>query len=310
MGCCRPVVYGSAERLKAGASAHHTVLGIDEVSSIDDIRRDGRRPAVVNVHPMDTHNLAWGQPSAESGAAMAAYLDAAIDDALAGRVSAIATAPINKYALKLADIHFAGHTEILAQKTGTANYAMMLAGARLKVVLATIHIPLEKVAAALSMDGIATIITLTDQALKTRFGVATPRIAVAGLNPHAGEAGLFGDEETRIIAPAIEGSVSRGIMASGPHPPDTIFYRASQGEYDAVVAMYHDQGLGPFKMIHFDDGVNTTLGLPIIRTSVDHGTAYDIAGKGLASAESMVAAITMAARQAVVVNQYEAQAGI
>jgi 4-hydroxythreonine-4-phosphate dehydrogenase len=142
-----------------------------------------------------------------------------------------------------------------------------------------------------------TIITLTDHALKTRFGLPAPRIAVAGLNPHAGESGLFGDEEENIIRPAINQAAAIGITVSGPHPPDTIFYQASRGAYDAVVAMYHDQGLGPFKMIHFDDGVNTTLGLPIVRTSVDHGTAYDIAGSGKASPASMVAAISMAADQ-------------
>jgi 4-hydroxythreonine-4-phosphate dehydrogenase len=160
------------------------------------------------------------------------------------------------------------------------------------------------------VDKITTVISITDEALKSRFGIVSPCIAVAGLNPHAGESGLFGDEEARVIAPAVEYSTSKGILASGPHPPDTIFYRAFQGEFDAVVAMYHDQGLGPFKMVHFDDGVNTTLGLPIIRTSVDHGTAYDIAGKGIASAESMVAAITMAASQANCLNRQKDQASI
>ena len=301
--CCHPVVYGDAARLKAGAKPSRIEPSVEDVTSINDVQFDGHFLTVVNPHPMDSRTLSWGQPSAASGAAMAAYLDAAIDDALADRISAIATGPINKHALKMANIHFNGHTEILAQKTGAQKYAMMLAGRRLKVVLATIHIPVKHVSDALSVDGITTIIDLTDEALKTRFGLASPRIAVAGLNPHAGESGLFGDEETGVIGPAIRYSASRGIRVSGPHPPDTIFYRASQGKYDAVVAMYHDQGLGPFKMIHFDDGVNTTLGLPIIRTSVDHGTAYDIAGDGIASAESMVAAITMAARQAVLQRQ-------
>ncbi|WP_419656744.1 PdxA: 4-hydroxythreonine-4-phosphate dehydrogenase [Desulfosarcina variabilis str. Montpellier] len=308
--CCQPVVYGDARRLKAGALLAPMDRAVEEIASIHDARCDAHTLCVVNPHPVDTDNLAWGHPSAASGAAMAAYLEAAIDDALAGRISAIATGPINKYALKMANIHFNGHTEILAHRTGTQKYAMMLAGPRLKVVLATIHIRLKQVSKALSEEMITTVIALTDAALKTRFGLASPRIAVAGLNPHAGESGLFGDEETRVIAPAIESSASQGILASGPHPPDTIFYRASQGEFDAVVAMYHDQGLGPFKMVHFDDGVNTTLGLPIIRTSVDHGTAYDIAGKGIASAESMVAAITMAAGQARCLNRQKDQASI
>ena len=296
--CCLPVVYGDAERLRSGARLCDADLCVEQVASIRDARHGGPHVTVVNPHPMDASALSWGQPCAESGAAMAAYLEAAIDDALDGRVAAIATGPINKHALKMARIHFNGHTEILACKTGTRHYAMMLAGARLKVALATIHMPIHQVPDALCAPDIATVITLTNEALKTRFGLASPRIAVAGLNPHAGESGLFGDEEERIIAPAIDACLARGILASGPHPPDTVFYRASRGAYDAVVAMYHDQGLGPFKMIHFDDGVNTTLGLPVIRTSVDHGTAYDIAGRGIASAESMISAVTMAASQA------------
>jgi 4-hydroxythreonine-4-phosphate dehydrogenase len=296
--CCHPVVYGDAARLQAGARTVPVDLPIHAVDSISAARVGGPHLTVISPHGLDASRLVWGQPNPASGAAMAAYLDRAIDDALNGHVSAIATGPINKQALKMAGIHFNGHTEILAQKTGTRHYAMMLAGERLKVVLASIHIPLASVPGALTTDGIAATITLTDAALKARFGLAAPRIAVAGLNPHAGESGLFGDEEARVIAPAVEVGAARGIRVSGPHPPDTIFYRAAQGDYDVVVAMYHDQGLGPFKMIHFEDGVNTTLGLPIIRTSVDHGTAYEIAGQGIASAESMVAAITMAARQA------------
>ena len=254
--CCRPVIYGNATRLMSGAVR----VGHDGI-------------LVINPAAMDTERLEWGKPTPISGMAMAAYLQAAIDDAIAGRIAAIVTGPIHKLALKMADIHYSGHTEILAQRTGTQNYAMMLAGKWLKVVLATIHIPIE-------------------------HGIHKPRIAVLGLNPHAGESGLFGSEEQTIISPAISLAASQGIAVTGPHPPDTVFFTASRGAHDAVVAMYHDQGLGPFKMIHFDDGVNTTLGLPIIRTSVDHGTAYDIAGTGQASSTSMVAAITMAADQA------------
>lgn len=296
--CCQPVVYGDANRLSAGVASTGVRLHFSEISSITEAREGKDSIPVINPAAMDTEKLEWGQPTPISGKAMSAYLNAAIDDAIAGRVAAIATGPINKLALKMADIHFSGHTEILARRTGTRNYAMMLAGSRLKVVLATIHIPLEQVPRALTAQGISAIVSLTDHALKTRFGLPVPRIAVAGLNPHAGESGLFGSEEERTIIPAIGLSASQGIAVTGPHPPDTVFFRASQGAYDAVVAMYHDQGLGPFKMIHFDDGVNTTLGLPIVRTSVDHGTAYDIAGTGQASPESMVTAITMAANQA------------
>ena len=296
--CCRPVVYGDALRLRLGAASTGVRLSFIETSSINNVRDGQGDIPVINPATIDTDGLEWSQPTPVSGMAMAAYLNAAIDDAMAGRITAITTGPINKLALKMADIPFSGHTEILAQRTGSRNYAMMLAGKRLKVVLATIHLPLEQVSRALTTLGRATIVSLTDHALKTRFGLPAPRIAVAGLNPHAGESGLFGSEEQQIISPAISLAASQGIAVTGPHPPDTVFFRASQGAYDTVVAMYHDQGLGPFKMIHFDDGVNTTLGLPIVRTSVDHGTAYDIAGTGQASPASMVAAITMAAEQA------------
>ena len=296
--CCRPVVYGDATRLRVGAASTGIRLKFSEKSSLNDVRVGHDGIPVINPAGMDTEGWGWGRPTPISGMAMAAYLNAAIDDAMAGRIAAIATGPISKLALKMADIHFNGHTEILAQRTSTHNYAMMLAGKRLKVVLATIHLPIGQVSRALTTKGIATIVSLTDHALKTRFGLSVPRIAVAGLNPHAGESGLFGSEEEKVIGPAIDMAASQGISVTGPHPPDTVFYRASRGAYDAVVAMYHDQGLGPFKMIHFDDGVNTTLGLPIVRTSVDHGTAYDIAGTGQASPASMVAAITMAANQA------------
>jgi 4-hydroxythreonine-4-phosphate dehydrogenase len=296
--CCRPVVYGDVDRLRNGARLTGADIRFSAVASADEA---GRAPGGVPVIDPATERLGslpWATPTAACGRAMAAYLHAAIDDAMAGRIAALATGPINKHVLQLAGIHFSGHTEMLAQRTGTSTYAMMLAGRRLRVVLATIHIPLNRVSPTLTTPGIESIVALTDQAMRSRFGLPEPRIAVAGLNPHAGETGLFGDEEQTIIRPAIDRLAAEGVAVSGPHPPDTVFVAASQGRYDAVVAMYHDQGLGPFKMIHFDDGVNTTLGLPIIRTSVDHGTAYDIAGTGQASPASMVAAITMAAEQA------------
>jgi 4-hydroxythreonine-4-phosphate dehydrogenase len=296
--CCHPVVYGDAARLRAGSASTGASIRVRQISTADAAQDAPDCLNVIDPAGIGSRELKWGRPDAASAKAMLAYLNAAIDDAVAGRIAAIATGPINKRAMQLADIPFSGHTEILARRTQTREYAMMLAGNRLKVVLASIHIPLEHVPRVLTPAGIAAIVTLTDHSLKTRFGLPSPRIAVAGLNPHAGESGLIGDEEERIIVPAIGQAASRGIDVSGPHPPDTVFFTASRGAYDAVVAMYHDQGLGPFKMIHFDDGVNTTLGLPIIRTSVDHGTAYDIAGTGKASAQSMVAAIILAARQA------------
>ncbi len=305
--CCRPVIYGNLARLQAGASSTGTSINFYVLPALHEGCHDPDGVPVIDPIGEEPLSRAWGTPTAANGKAMAAYLNRAIDDALAGKIAAIATGPINKFALKLAGVPFQGHTEILVQRTHTQNYAMMLAGNRLKVVLATIHIPLCRVAAELTTEGLAGIVTLTHDALKNRFGIPVPRIAVAGLNPHAGEGGLFGDEEATVIRPAVDQTASQGITVSGPHPPDTVFHKAAEGAYDAVVAMYHDQGLAPFKMIHFKDGVNTTLGLPLVRTSVDHGTAYDIAGTGQASAASLQAAIVMAAFQVRWLSRFQPQ---
>jgi 4-hydroxythreonine-4-phosphate dehydrogenase len=208
------------------------------------------------------------------------------------------TAPISKAAIRQAGCHFPGHTELLAERCGVPKVVMMLGGDRLKVCLVTTHLALREVANALSQDDIFTTLWITASAFRRFFGMVQPRLAVLALNPHAGEGGLFGDEEARLIAPAVAEAQALGIAASGPHSADTLFHFAVQGRYDAVVAMYHDQGLGPLKLLHFDDAVNVTLGLPIVRTSVDHGTAYDLAGTGTASAQSLVAAVRMAAMMA------------
>ncbi len=218
-------------------------------------------------------------------------------DAQAGGIQGIATAPINKEALALAGLPWRGHTEMLAALTNAARVAMMFWSEKLRVVLATIHIPLAKVPAALTIESVTDIIELTHRELP-RFGIAHPRIALAGLNPHAGEHGVLGAEETDVLEPAVARSAQAGIDIAGPFPGDTIFLRAVRGEFDVVIACYHDQGLIPIKMIAFGQAVNVTLGLPIIRTSVDHGTAFDIAGKGIADPESMVQAVLLAARLA------------
>jgi 4-hydroxythreonine-4-phosphate dehydrogenase len=229
---------------------------------------------------------------------MVDYILRAVEAAEAGTVDAVVTAPINKRAMAMAGVDFPGHTELIAQRTGTPRVGMMLAGKTLRVVLVTIHVPIYKVPSLLTPRRIYDTILLTDRSLKERFGIPRPKLAVAALNPHAGEEGMFGDEEGQIITPALEMAGEYGIQVSGPHPPDTVFYQAAHGRFDAVICMYHDQGLIPFKLLHFEDGVNTTLGLPIIRTSVDHGTAYDIAGTGQADPGSLKAAIFMAAEQA------------
>jgi len=191
-----------------------------------------------------------------------------------------------------------GHTDLLAHLTGSPRVAMMFWSDPLKVVLATVHVPLAEVPRMITADLLHGIIDLTAGALP-RFGVSVPRLALAGLNPHAGEAGLLGDEDDRVLKPAVEAAKRRGVDISGPYPGDTVFVRASRGEFDAVIACYHDQGLIPVKLLAFGESVNVTLGLPIIRTSVDHGTAFDIAGKGVADPSSMIAATLLAARLAV-----------
>ena len=220
-----------------------------------------------------------------------------VADARAGAIEAVATAPINKEAFAAAGVPWRGHTELLAHLTDTARFAMMFYAEALRVVLATVHIPLAEVPRALTPERMEDVIALTAAALP-RFGHPRARIAVAGLNPHAGEGGLIGGEERSVLRPAIDAARLAGADVHGPYPADTVFLRAVRGEFDAVVACYHDQGLIPVKMAAFGRAVNVTLGLPIIRTSVDHGTAFDIAGQGIADPSSLIEAVRLAARLA------------
>jgi 4-hydroxythreonine-4-phosphate dehydrogenase len=238
-----------------------------------------------------------GVLSAAAGRAAYETIVRAVRDAQSGGIHAIATAPINKEALALAELPWRGHTEMLASLTNAANVAMMFWSEKLRVVLATIHIPLASVPAALTIESVTAIIELTHRELP-RFGIARPRLALAGLNPHAGEHGVLGREEIEVLEPAIARSRRAGVDISGPFPGDTVFVRAMRGEFDLVIACYHDQGLIPVKMAAFGQAVNVTLGLPIIRTSVDHGTAFDIAGKDVADPESLVQAVLLAAKLA------------
>jgi 4-hydroxythreonine-4-phosphate dehydrogenase len=236
----------------------------------------------------------WGQPTDATGHAMGRYIEEAVALIHSGVLSGMVTCPITKTALNAGGYHFPGHTEMLADLCASSEYGMMMAGESLKVTLVTIHTPLSAVPGALTIDSVYAMIDRTHNALAVDFGLDAPRVAVAGLNPHAGEGGMFGDEEQRVIAPAVKRAQDAGMVVSGPFPPDTVFNKASSGEFDGVVCMYHDQGLIPFKLLHFSDGVNVTFGLPIVRTSVDHGTAYDIAGKGIADPSSLIAACDMA----------------
>ena len=247
---------------------------------------------VLQVGLPRTEPVRWGRPDSAGDRVMGQCIEEAVRLVDKGTCSAIVTCPISKKGLQAAGYPYPGHTEMLAALTGSQKVRMILAGPRLKVALVTIHVALGQVAGMLTQAEIIDCITMTRTALQLDFAIPVPRIAVAGLNPHCGENGLFGDEEARIIAPATASLAVDDV--SGPWPPDTVFHKAASGQYDAVIAMYHDQGLIPFKLLHFQDGVNVTLGLPLVRTSVDHGTAYDIAGKNLADPSSLAAALTMA----------------
>ena len=247
--------------------------------------------------PPHRTRFAPGVLSAEAGRAAYDAICAAVRDAQAGTIGAIATAPINKLAFARAGLPWKGHTDLLGHLTGSSRVAMMFWSEPLKVVLATVHVPLSEVPAALTREVMDGTIDLTFRELP-RFGIVRPRLAVAGLNPHAGEEGLLGEEERTVIGPAVQAARGRGIQIEGPLPGDSVFVRATKGEFDAVIACYHDQGLIPVKLLAFGHSVNVTLGLPIIRTSVDHGTAFDIAGQDKADPTSLIEATLLAGRLA------------
>jgi len=261
-------------------------------------RADAAPEAAVALRPVTPgpvpSDFAYGEPSAFTGAVAAACVREAAAAALAGTADAVVTAPLAKSALRAAGVPHPGHTELLSELAGGVPVAMMFVAAELRVTLATIHVPLAEVPARLTVEGIVAKIRLTGEALRDRAGIAAPRVAVLGLNPHAGEEGLFGDEEARIVAPAIAAARAEGWNAEGPFPADSFFLR-HRGGHDAIVAMYHDQGLIPVKLLAGGRAVNVTLGLPFLRTSVDHGTAFDIAGRGVADETSLLEAARLAA---------------
>jgi 4-hydroxythreonine-4-phosphate dehydrogenase len=295
---CHPVVLGDRNILERAIKLLNAPLAVNEMETIapENLQSGALNLVPLSAIPLD--KAGYGNPTKACGEGMVTYIKEAVRLTSEDAIDAITTAPISKKALSDAGYPYPGHTELLAELTGTRDYVMMLAGERLKVVLVTIHCSLQDVFHLLTTEKILKAISITHSTLKNFFGEKQPKIAVAGLNPHAGEEGLFGSEEKTIIFPAIERARQSGINVEGPLPPDTLFYHAAQGRYAAVVSLYHDQGLIPLKLLHFEDGVNITLGLPIIRTSVDHGTAYDIAGTGKANPASLFNALKVAARMA------------
>ena len=252
-------------------------------------------PVIFHAEPADGYEI--GEVSVAAGQAAYGTILRAVAAARAGTVDAIATAPVNKLAFARAGLPWKGHTDLLAHLCDTPRVAMLFYSPFLTVVLATVHIPLSQVASSLTTQGLIETIGLTATWMPL-IGVARPRIAVAALNPHAGEDGLLGTEDDEILTPAIDATLRRGIDVSGPWPADTVFVKATRREFDVVIACYHDQGLIPIKLLAFGSAVNVTIGLPIIRTSVDHGTAFDIAGRGIADADSMIHAVLLAAELA------------
>ena len=291
---CRPIILGDIDVLRM-VSKKIGSLSLHLISTPLELKG---RPGLIDVMPVSNlkeDSFIPGQPAIYGGKAMVDYILKAVEINRSGQASAMVTCPINKELMRRAGYRFDGHTELLAKLTNTKDYVMMLAGDRLRVSLVTTHCALRKVPQRLNREKVVKTIKITAQALERDFAIEKPYLAVAALNPHAGESGLFGLEDKEIIRPAVEEAKNDGLLVDGPFPADTIFYQAINDRFDAVVAMYHDQGLIPLKLLHFSDAVNITLGLPIIRTSVDHGTAYDIAGKGIADPSSLVAAIKMAA---------------
>ena len=299
---CRPLIIGSRPLLEHTIQSLKTTLPIMEVDGHDGPTakhtfRRGRLP-LFDPFSIPVRSIKLGRISAKAGEMAVTCIQSAVRLAQAGCVAGIVTAPINKQAMYLAGHLYPGHTEMLADLTKAKESGMMIMGGPLKIVFTTTHLALRDISEALTVQKIVKAIRLAHFGLKQLFGVKKPRIAVAGFNPHAGENGLFGDEEQRLILPAIKQAKAQGIACNGPHPADTMFAKALTGAFDGIVALYHDQGLIPLKTVAFGHCVNITLGLPILRTSVDHGTAFDIAGKGKADPTSLVDAIVMAAQLA------------
>jgi 4-hydroxythreonine-4-phosphate dehydrogenase len=295
---CRPLVLGDQRILVRAMSWIREVnLTFDVVTDPDQGQYQAGVITLLDLQNADPAAIQPGRVSAAAGRAAVEYVLRACDMTMAGETDAVVTAPLNKEAMNLAGYHYAGHTELLADRTGAEKVSMLLTGPKLRVVHVSTHVALSEAIRRVTSQRVEEVIDLAQHSCQA-LGIARPRIAIAGLNPHASEGGLFGDQEAKEIQPAIERARARGLQVTDPQPPDTVFLRAVKGEYDIVVAMYHDQGHIPMKLLAFDSGVNVSMGLPIIRTSVDHGTAFDIAGAGKAREESMLEAIKVAVQMA------------
>lgn len=298
---CSPLIIGDAGVIKEAVTLTRLPLKVRSISSPSKSKPSLGEIQALDIKSRSTFNK--GAPSRNAGEAVVRYIKKAVELALKNDVDAIVTAPISKESLKMAGFRWPGHTELLAELTKTKDYAMMFVSDKLKLTLCTIHIPLKNVPEKINERLVLRTIRLAKKGAGM-LGIKNPRIAVAGLNPHAGESGIMGREEVESIIPAVEIAIREGVEVSGPYPPDVVFHKAYNGAFDMVVCMYHDQGLIPFKMIAFDTGVNVTVGLPIIRTSPDHGAAFDIAWENKADPSSMLEAIKLAAKMELRVKSY------
>lgn len=305
---CIPVIIGDYEALNDANKFTNLNLNLNEIREISEAKGEFGTADFINMNFLAPGSWEYKKVSALAGKAAFGYVKKGIELALENKIHAVVTGPINKESINLAGYHYSGHTEIFADLTGTKDYAMMLTSESLKVVHVTTHVSMRRACDLVTKDRVYKVINLADEAMKM-MGIKKPRIAVAGLNAHSSENGLFGDEESKEIKPAVEKAQQDGIEVDGSVPPDTVFVKALAGQYDVVVAMYHDQGHIPIKLTGFKldlstnkytsmSGVNCTLGLPIIRTSVDHGTAFGKAGEGRANEESMIDAVNMAVMMA------------
>jgi 4-phospho-D-threonate 3-dehydrogenase / 4-phospho-D-erythronate 3-dehydrogenase len=291
---CRPLIVGDQRMLlRAADYLGYPTPRFELIEQPQEGHYTAGSVPLLDMANADPAHIPIGELSAGAGAAAVAYVEQACDLAMAGAVDGLVTAPLNKAAMHLAGFDHAGHTELLQTRTRASRVSMLLVGHTLRVVHVSTHVALHEAIKRVTVQRVGEVIELAAEACR-QLGIVAPRIAVAGLNPHAGEGGLFGNEEATAIMPAIEAARAKGHTVSDPQAPDTVFLQAVRGKWDIVVAMYHDQGHIPMKLLAFDSGVNVSLGLPIIRTSVDHGTAFDIAGTGKASVNSLLAAISVA----------------
>lgn len=292
-----PIVFGDKKIMQRAVK----IIGADlKCRSIKSINEGGTEYGIIDIVDLDNlpENLPFAKVDGRAGKAAYEYIEKAVDYAMQRKVHAIVTAPLNKEALNLGGVHYPGHTEILGALMGQKDFSMMLTSPKLRVIHVSTHVAISRVPALVKKERISKVIDLAYDALRL-MGIKEPRIAVAGLNPHCGEGGLFGAEDQTEIVPAVEQARRKGYNVTGPLPPDSVFHRAANlNEFDIVVVMYHDQGHIPIKVLGFDSGVNVTVGLPCIRTSVDHGTAFPVAGKGIANSKSMTAALELGAQMA------------